>query len=48
MYTEAQGLVEVNFSTILDSFGSNRFVVASSYVILSKVVPCLFLPVSVL
>ena len=45
-YTEAQGLVEVDLSAILDSFGSNQFVMSLGYVFLSKLCPASFPPVS--
>ena len=38
MYTEAQGLVEVDLPTVLDP--SSAYVASSGHVILSDVVPC--------
>ena len=39
-YTEAQGRLEVNLSTILNLVGFNQFISCSGSVILLKVVPC--------
>ena len=39
-HTEAQGLVEVDLSAILDPFDSNQLVLCILGIILSKVVPC--------
>ena len=43
---EDQGLVKVDLSAILDPFDSNQFTVSLGYVILSKLCPAPFLPVS--
>ena len=39
-YTETQGRLEVNLSTILNLVGFNQFVSCSGSVILLKIVPC--------
>ena len=43
---EDQGLVKVDLSAILDPFDSSQFAVSLGYVILSKLCPAPFLPVS--